>query len=161
MQEVQCSTHKDSPIIHILSRIKQFLVLIPLSLILSSHLRLGLPKDLFPLGLPVKILKVVVPSSNLATWPTHLNLLDLITLTTLGERYKLRSSSLWSLLGLPFASLLFPNIRPRIMFSNTLSLHFSLNTRNHVPQPYIIGLYISIFKFLERSEDDKSVWTEQ
>ena len=52
-------------------------------LILSSHLRLGLPKGLFPVGLPVKILKAVLPPSILATCPAHLNLLDLITLTIL------------------------------------------------------------------------------
>ena len=38
-------------------------------------------------GLPVKILKALLPSSILATSPAHLNLLDLITLTILGERY--------------------------------------------------------------------------
>ena len=32
-------------------------------LILSSHLRIGLPKGLFPVGLPVKILKALLPSS--------------------------------------------------------------------------------------------------
>ena len=40
-------------------------------------------------NLLVKILKELQPSSNLATCPAHLNLLDLITLTILGERYKL------------------------------------------------------------------------
>ena len=49
------------------------------------HLRRGLPKGLFPVGLPVKILKALLPSSILATCPAHPNLLDLITLTTLGE----------------------------------------------------------------------------
>ena len=58
-------------------------------IILSSHLRLGLPKGLFPVGLPVKIFKALLPSSILVTCPAHLNLLDLITLTILGERYKL------------------------------------------------------------------------
>ena len=37
-------------------------------------------------GLPVKILKALLPSSILATCPAHLNLLDLITLTILGGR---------------------------------------------------------------------------
>ena len=49
----------------------QYLVLIPISLrpilILSSHVRLDLPKDLFPSGVPVKILKALLPSSILAT----------------------------------------------------------------------------------------------
>ena len=90
--EVQCRIHKGSPIIPILSQSTQLLALTliyPRSiLILSSHLRLGLPKGLFPVGLPFKILKALLPSSILATCPAHLNLLDLITLTILGERYK-------------------------------------------------------------------------
>jgi hypothetical protein len=49
----------------------QFLVLIPISLrfipILSFHLRLGLPKYLFFVGLLVQILKALLPSFILAT----------------------------------------------------------------------------------------------
>ena len=56
---------------------------------LSSHLHLDIPKDLFPLGLPVKILKALLRSSILVTWPAHLNPLDLIIPTILGKRYKL------------------------------------------------------------------------
>ena len=97
-------------------------------LILSSHLCLGLPKSLFPVGVPVKILKALLPSSILAIWPAHLNLPDLITQRMLGERCQLWSSSLWSLLHFPFSSLLDPNIRLRILFSNTLDLHSSFYT---------------------------------
>ena len=64
-------------------------------LILSSHLRLCRPKGIC---LPVKILKVFLPSSILATCPAHINLLYLFTLIILGGRYKLASSSLWSLI---------------------------------------------------------------
>ena len=143
----------------------QFLVLIPISLrsilILSSHLHLSL----FPASIPVKILKTDLPSSILAKWLTHLSLLDLIILTMLDERYKLWSSSFWILLHSPFSSLLGPNIRLRILFSNIPSLHFSLDVRDHARQPYsttvnIIVLYILIFKFLEKSLEHKSVCTE-
>ena len=75
-----------------------FLVIIPIFLrsilIVSSHLRLGLHKGLFPVGLPIRILK----ESYLLPWRAHVNFLDLITLTILVERYKLWRSSLWSLL---------------------------------------------------------------
>jgi hypothetical protein len=59
------------PKIPILSRINPFLKLISVSLrsilILSSHLRLGLPKGLFPPGVSVKILKALLSSFILAT----------------------------------------------------------------------------------------------
>ena len=49
----------------------KFLVVVPISLMtilmLSSHLRLGLPKG--PVGLPVTILKALLTSSILATCP--------------------------------------------------------------------------------------------
>ena len=54
-------------------------------LTLSSHLRLGFPKSLFPVGSTVEVLKALLPSSLLATWSAHLNLLYLITLTYLGK----------------------------------------------------------------------------
>ena len=37
--------------------------------IIASNLHLDLPKDLIPVGLPAKILKVPLPSSILATFP--------------------------------------------------------------------------------------------
>ena len=52
--EVQCRIQKNSPVIAVLSRINQFLVLAPIFLIsiliFSSHLCLGLPKGLFHVG---------------------------------------------------------------------------------------------------------------
>jgi hypothetical protein len=50
-------------------------------LILSSYLRLGLAEGLFPAGVPVKILKTLLPSFILVTRSAEFNLLDLITLT--------------------------------------------------------------------------------
>ena len=57
---------------------------------LSSHLPLGLPKGLFLVGLAVIILKGLLSYSILVTWPAKFNFLDSITLTVLGERYKLK-----------------------------------------------------------------------
>ena len=47
----------------------------------------------FPVSLPVKILKQLLPSSILAKGPAHLILFNLITLVILGECYKTRCSS--------------------------------------------------------------------
>ena len=54
-------------------------------LILSSHLHLGLPSGLFPLGFPTKTLYTCLFSSIRATCPAHPILLDLITRTILGK----------------------------------------------------------------------------
>ena len=63
-------------------------------LILSTHLRLGLPSGLFRSGFPTKNLYTPLSSPIRATCPVHLILLDFITRTILGEEYKSFSSSL-------------------------------------------------------------------
>jgi hypothetical protein len=67
-------------------------------LILSSHLRLGLPNGLFPSGFPTNTLCTPLSSTISATCHAHLILLDLTTRTILGKEYILLSSSLCNFL---------------------------------------------------------------
>ena len=80
-------------------------------LILSTHLRLGLPSGLFPSSFPYKTLYTPLSSPICATCPAHLILLDFITRTILGEEYRSLSFSLWSP---PFPRYLVP---PRSKYS--------------------------------------------
>jgi hypothetical protein len=73
-------------------------------LILSSHLRLGLPNSLFPSGFPTKTLCTPLSSPIRATCPTHLIRLDSTTRTILGKEYRSFNSSLCSFLHSPLTS---------------------------------------------------------
>ena len=128
--------------------------MIPISLsailILSSHLRLGLPKGLFPAGVPVKILKELLPA--------HLSLLDLIYYVN-GTNYEVPH----------FEAFCTPHCHPfwaQIIASGSCFqiplaciLPLMLETMfffNHITQLGILLFYI----FYSQSLEDKSAWTE-
>jgi len=117
--------HKCPPPIPILSQLDS--VHTPTStfwrsiLILSSHLRLGLPSGLFPSGLPAITVYKTLLSHIRATCPAHLILLYLITRTILVEKYRLLSSSLCGFLHSSVTlSHLSPNILRSTLFSMTV-----------------------------------------
>jgi hypothetical protein len=92
--KLQYLVHKSPPLFPILSHINpihsipSYLLFI---LILSAHVRLGLPSGPFPSRFHTNILYAFLFSPIRAQCPAHFILLDLITLITLGEGYKLWS----------------------------------------------------------------------
>jgi len=91
--------------------------------------------------------------SHACYMPPHLIILDMMSVIVVSEAYKLRSSSLCSLLQTPYtSSLLRPNILLSTLFSNTLSLCPFLSVRDQVSHPYkttgkTVHVYFNLYNF--------------
>ena len=119
---------------------------------LKIHLNIILPSMLglsghFISGFPTKTLYTPLLSPTRSTCPAHLSLLYLINLTIFGAQYRPLSPSLCRFLHSPVNTChISRNNFLRTLFSNTLSLHFSLNISDHVSHPCKQqDNYISVF----------------
>jgi len=102
-----------------------------------SSSRPGSPQCPLLLRFPNQNLVHYFPFSIRDSCPAHLILLGFITRTILGEEHRSLSSSLYSFLhSHVISSLSGPNILVNTIFSNTLSLHSSLNTSDLFSHPY-------------------------
>jgi len=98
--EVHYCVHKSLPLVPILSQINPVHVptiyFLKTHLMLTCHTHLGLPSGIFPSGFPTKILHALLLFPIRAAYPNRLTLLAVITRMILGNGYRSRSSSMWS-----------------------------------------------------------------
>jgi hypothetical protein len=130
-------------------------------LILSSHLRLGLPNGLFPSCIPTRILRELLLSRHTCYMPRLSLFFCPNPLIVFSEEYRSLSSSLCSLLYSPVTlSLLVTNMFLSTLFSNILSVCSSLIVTGQVSHPYQTTGIISFLMFLDSLVEDKELCFE-
>jgi len=171
--KVHCRIYKCPLPVPILSQLDPFHALT--SHFLKIHLNIippskpRTPKWSLSLRFPHQTLYTPLLFPIRATCFSHLILFDFVTRTILDEEYGSLSSSLCSFVHSPVTSSLpGPNILLSTLFSDTLSLRFSLNVSDQDSHPYkttgtiiVLYVYVLIFKFLDSKLEDKRFCTER
>ena len=155
--KVHYRTHKRPPPVSILGQPNPVHIptsyLLEICLILSTHLRLGLPSGLFPSGFPTKTLYTPSPHP----YAPHAKPFSFFSISSSAQYWvsstnHLAPSSLCSLLhSTVTSSLLGPNILLNTMFSNTLSFLSSRNVSDQVSHPYkTTGKIVVLYEMIKK-----------
>jgi hypothetical protein len=163
--KVHYRVHKSSPPVSILNQrnpVHSF-PSYPLRsiLILFSHLRLGLPRGLFLTRFPTQVSYSLLISSMRVTCPAHFKDLDLNTRIMSGVAFKLRSSTLCSLLQPPATSSLGSNILLRKIFRSyrdKVSRQFMILHKEELSGLYRSTGFIRLVKCARLLQDRQVVW---
>jgi len=133
------------------------------NLLLSSHLRLDIPRGLFPSSFTSYSFYTFIISPTHAS--PHLINLDFIALIIVGEGHKSWSSAICDFLQEHFtSSLLGPRTLLSTLFSDNVTLYTSLNTWNKSTYGYknigkIKFLYTTVLVVWQRGRECESFWS--